>query len=158
MLKGGLRRTLRSNSEGGALVEMAFALPIMMLMITGMTGFGLLLNNFLVLSHAVDVGARSLAVSRGVSTTPCSDAETVIENAAPSLAPANMTFTFAIGSNSYSGSTITSSGSGGCSNTSNGMTAGTTATVTVTYPFVLSVYGWTPSNMSLQAQTAEVIQ
>ncbi len=96
LLACGLRRVLHSKTEGNALVEMAFALPIMMLMITGMTGFGLLLNNYLILSHAVDVGARALSVSRGVSTTPCADAQTVIQNAAPSLGTSSLTISFVI--------------------------------------------------------------
>lgn len=157
-LPHGLRGFLQSRSEGGALVEMALTLPIMMLMITGMTSFGLLLNSYLVLSHATDVGARALAVSRGMTSTPCSDTVTVIENAAPNLGSSNLTFTFVIDGNTYTGANITGTGSGGCSNSSNGMTAGATATVTVSYPFLLTVYGWTPTTMSLQASTAEVIQ
>jgi Flp pilus assembly protein TadG len=150
---------LRSNSDGGALVEMAFALPIMMLMITGMTGFGILLNNYLVLSHAVDVGARALSVSRGVSTTPCVDAQTAIQNAAPSLGTSSLTISFVINGTTYAGSNISGSGSGGCSSSTNtDMSAGNTAVVTGTYPFLLSVYGWTPTSWTLKAQTAEIIQ
>ncbi len=159
LLACGLRRVLHSKTEGNALVEMAFALPIMMLMITGMTGFGLLLNNYLILSHAVDVGARALSVSRGVSTTPCADAQTVIQNAAPSLGTSSLTISFVIDGTPYANGDITGTGSTGCSaNPNPNMQPGKTAVVTATYPFLLSVYGWTPTNWTLKASTAEIIQ
>jgi Flp pilus assembly protein TadG len=47
---------------------MAIVLPVMMLVITGIVSFGLLLSSYLIVSHAVDVGARNLALSRGAST------------------------------------------------------------------------------------------
>lgn len=157
LLACGLRRVLRSNSEGSALVEMAFAAPFMMLMITGMTSYGLLLNSYLTLSHATDVGARALAVSRNVSTTPCSDAVTAIENAAPNLSKTGLKFTISIGTGSFSSDAGNISGSSGC-DSSNQIQPGKTAIVTVTYPYSIFVYGWTSPDANMQSSTAEIIQ
>ncbi|HVZ83585.1 MAG TPA: TadE/TadG family type IV pilus assembly protein [Terracidiphilus sp.] len=157
----GLHRAMQSSNEGNALVEMAFALPVMMLMVTGMCSFGLCLNNYLILQHATDVGARYLATSRGLTSNPCADTVTVIQNAAPVLAQASLTYTFALGTDSFAGGNTSFSGSGSTSCSVAGtkdLSVGSTATVTVTYPFTLTIYGWTPSSMNLQASTSEIVQ
>lgn len=149
------------DEEANALVELAVALPVVMLLITGMITFGLMLNNYLVLSHATDVGARNLALSRGATTNPCSDAVTAIQNAAPNLASSSLNYTFNIGSGSFSGSSTGFSGttSASCSQAGvSDMVAGDNATVTVTYPFQLLVYGWKATTVNIAASTTEVIQ
>lgn len=152
---------LRGNESGGALVEMAVALPVMMLLVTAVVSFGLLLSSYLVVSHAVDVGARNLALSRGASTNPCLDAVTVIQNSAPTLAASNLTYTFKIGSDTFSGSSTGFSGTGStdCSQLGvSDMVAGDTATVTVSFPMQLAVYGWAPKTLNVTASTSEIIQ
>jgi Flp pilus assembly protein TadG len=152
---------LRDGERGGALVEMAIAVPVMMLLITAIISFGLMLSSYLVVSHAVDVGARNLAVSRGASTNPCSDAVTVIQNAAPTLAASNLTYTFTIGSDTFTGSSTGFSGTGStdCSQLGvSDMVAGDTATVSVSFPMKLMIYGWAPTTMNVSATTSEVIQ
>lgn len=169
----GLRRFLRSGSQGQALVEMAFTLPIMMLMITGMASFGLLLNSYLMLSHATDVGARYIALNQGnfgtaASTNPCAMAATQIQAAAGTLAASNLSYTFTFynsagsSTGSYSSSNGTGSFGSGSACASGGSTAmglgGGSVSVQLSYPFLLTVYGWAPSSMPLQAVTTEIIQ
>lgn len=152
---------VRGGERGGALVEMAIALPVMMLLITAVVSFGLLLSSYLVVSHAVDVGARNLALSRGASTNPCSDAVTVIQNSAPTLAASSLTYTFKIGADTFSGSSTGFSGtdSSSCSQLGvSDMVAGDTATVTVSFPMQLAVYGWVPKTLNVTATTSEIIQ
>lgn len=149
------------GEEANALVELAVALPVVMLLITGMITFGLMLNNYLVLSHATDVGARNLALSRGATTNPCSDAVAVIQSAAPNLASSSLNYTFGIGSGSFSGNStgFSSTSSTSCSQAGvSDMVAGDNATVTVTYPFQLLVYGWAATTVTISASTTEVIQ
>jgi Flp pilus assembly protein TadG len=156
-----LQNTWCGSESGGALVEMAIALPVMMLFITAMVSFGLMLSEYLVLSHAVDVGARNLALSRGATTNPCSDGVTAIQNSAPTIAASGLNYTFQIGSDSFSGNSSGFSGTGSTSCSQLGvsdMVAGDTATVTATYPVQLMVYGWAPKTLSITASTAEVIQ
>ena len=52
------------------MVEMALALPILLLVVTGILTFGLAFNNYLLLTEATSVGARTLAISRGATTDP----------------------------------------------------------------------------------------
>ena len=149
------------GEEGNALVELAVALPVVMLLITGMITFGLMLNNYLVLSHATDVGARNLALSRGASMNPCSDAVNTIQGAAPNLGSSSLNYTFNIGTGSFSGSSTGFSGTSSTSCSQAGvsdMVAGDNATVTVTYPFQLLVYGWAATTVNISASTTEVIQ
>lgn len=156
-----VRSVLRDSEHGGALVEMAIALPVMMLLITAVVSFGLLLSSYLVVSHAVDVGARNLALSRGASTNPCSDAVSVIQSSAPTLAASNLTYTFKIGSDTFSGSSTGFSGTGSTSCSQLGvsdMVAGDTATVTVSFPMQLAIYGWAPKTLNVTATTSEIIQ
>ncbi len=152
---------LRQSEEGGSLVEMAIALPLVMLLITAMVTFGLMLNSYLMLSHAVDVGARNLALSRGATTNPCSDAVTIIQSAAPTVSPSSLTYAFTIGSGTFSGNSTGFSGTASTDCTQAGvsdMVAGDTATVSVSYPFQLLVYGWRPTTINIAASTTEVIQ
>jgi hypothetical protein len=83
---------------------------------------------------------------------PCATTAAAIEHAAPFLAPANITFTFVLNGNSYSGATCPA----GAAN----MAQGAAATVTATYPCNLSVFGhnYAPSNCTMTAQTTEIIQ
>jgi Flp pilus assembly protein TadG len=151
---------LLRDEEGGPLVEMAFALPLMMLLITGMFSLGLMMSSYLMVSHAVDVGARNLALSRGATTNPCSDTVSIIQSAAPTAA-STLTYTFKIGPDTFSGtsSSFSGSGSGDCSQLGvSDMVAGDTATVSVTYPYQLLVYLWSAKTYNITASTSEVIQ
>lgn len=47
------------NKKGQSLVETALVLPIIILLLTGIVDFGLLFNNYLVVSNASREGARS---------------------------------------------------------------------------------------------------
>ena len=52
------------------MVEMALVLPVLLLVITGILIFGLAFNNYLLLTEATSVGARTLAISRGRNHRP----------------------------------------------------------------------------------------
>lgn len=147
-----LNSLLRSRNEGSALVEMAVVLPVMMLIITGLCFFGIAVDNYLILTHATDVGARYLAVGRGQLTDPCAQTVTVIQNAAPGLSTSKLVYSFTIGSSSSFGSS--------CNTTADlaYMSAGATATVNVTYTYNLFLFGWKPTSISMQTQTSEVVQ
>jgi len=159
------------RDDGGSLVEFALVLPMVMILITGMASFGLLLNNYIMLSHATDVGARYIAVNNGNfsngASNPCALAATQIQNAAGTLAASSLsysiTFTSASGSSysaftSSNGSSSFGTGSS-CGTTGTAeMASGGTVTISVQYPAALFVYGWTPSNINLVNTTTEMIQ
>jgi Flp pilus assembly protein TadG len=145
------------NEEGQAMVEMALALPVLLLVLTGILTFGLAFNNYVLLTEATSIGARTLAISRGATTDPCATASSAVIAAAPLLTPASLSFSFVLNGASYTG-TSCSSGSSTTGAAAN-LVQGSNAIVTVTYPCSLAVYGanYAP-HCSLQAQMTELIQ
>jgi hypothetical protein len=69
-----LRVLPRPGEQGGALVEFALLLPILLLLTTGIMVFGVAMNNYLQLTNAVSIGARNLAISAGITLDPCATA------------------------------------------------------------------------------------
>jgi Flp pilus assembly protein TadG len=130
--------TFRSD-DGNSLIEFALVAPALLLVVTGIASFGLYFNHLLMLTNAVQVGAESLAISRGQTTDPCSTFVTAAEATAPYLNPSSLSFSYVLNGTSYSGtscsSTSTTTGAAG------NLIQGANATVTVTYPCSLAVYG-----------------
>jgi Flp pilus assembly protein TadG len=142
----------QEGEEGGALVEMAVTLPLIMLIMTGIFSFSIAIYQKLQLSEAVSNGGHYLAVDRG-DTDPCKTVANAIYAAAPGLASGSMSLSFTINGGSSTGPTCT--GSAGANN----MVSGGTAEILASYPCTLSVYGMNfASNCSLQTQITEVVQ
>lgn len=151
------RLVLKRDSEGSALVEMAVVLPVMMLLITGTLSLGVILNNYLILTNAVQTGAMQLAVDAGQSgLDPCNVGATAISGAAPTLTASKIAYTFNF--NGTSAGPFTGTTASTCSSDNSDLAAGTTVTVTATYPVALFVWGWTPMTLNLKATTAELAQ
>jgi Flp pilus assembly protein TadG len=145
------------EQEGQAMVEMALILPVLLLVVTGILVFGLAFNNYLLLTEATSVGARTLAISRGETTDPCATAAAAIYAAAPLLVAADLSFTFVLNGTTYTGPSCNSGSS--TTGAAGNLKQGAYAVVTVTYPCSLAVYGanYAP-NCSLQSQIAELVQ
>ena len=139
------------------MVEMALILPVLLLVVTGILVFGLAFNNYLMLTEATSVGARTLAISRGETTDPCATAASAVYAAAPLLVAANLSFTFVLNGTTYTGPSCNSGSS--TTGAAGNLKQGAYAVVTVTYPCSLAVYGanYAP-NCSLQSQIAELVQ
>jgi Flp pilus assembly protein TadG len=153
---GGKTRSLfRTDDQGSALVEMAVALPVMMMMLTGIFSFSTALYQKLLLAEALSSGGRVLAADRG-DIDPCGAATTAIYAAAPALNPSSITLTYTIGGVSYSPGTTSCPGQSGTANSN--MTAGGTAQIQATYPCSLSVYGVKYASCNLGTQITENIQ
>jgi Flp pilus assembly protein TadG len=168
-----LKNLLKSNSEGGALVEMALIVPMMMTLITGMASFGLALNHYLLLSHASDVGARYIAINQGnftngATTNPCAMAATQIQAAAVGLDASQLSYSITLTpstggtATNYTSSNGTSGfGSGsGCATggASNMGTGGGIVTVSISHPITPFVVFWSNRTLTLSAATTEIIQ
>jgi len=139
------------NKRGQSAVELALCLPVLLVIMTGIFTFGVALNNYLMLTNAVSVGGRLLAVSRGQTADPCATAAASVYAAAPLLHQASFSFTILLNGNSYSGATCTAGAAS--------LVPGATAQVTATYPCNLAVYGATYApGCSLSATIAEVVQ
>jgi Flp pilus assembly protein TadG len=163
-LRERVRAVFRSRSdEGQSLVEFALAAPILLVIVTGITAFGLALNNYLSMTNAISTSAQYLAVSRANTTDPCSLAATAFANAAPNLNSTKLNFTFVLNGTSYGSYSGLSASTCSSSSTTTGaagnLVAGQSAKMTVTYPCNLSVYGknYLPS-CNLVVQTVEIVQ
>jgi Flp pilus assembly protein TadG len=145
------------NEEGQSLIESAFCLPILMMVAMGIFSFGLVFNNYLILTNAVSIGAQQLAISRGQTTDPCATAAGPVDAASPTLNSKKYVFTFVLNGTTYTG-TSCSSGSTTTGAAGN-LVQGSSARVTVTYPCSLTIYGVnTVPGCTLTAQTTELIQ
>ncbi len=148
-------RWLRDD-DGQAAVELALTLPVLLLVVTGITTFGIALNNYQTLLNATSAGAQQLAISRGQTTDPCATTETAMD-AASNLNQANTTIKITINGVTYSGNSCsaTSTTTGSAAN----LVQGATATVTATYPCSLAFYKQNNfPNCVLTAQSSELIQ
>jgi Flp pilus assembly protein TadG len=154
---GPTRGRLHAEEAGQSLLEFALVLPLLLLIVTGITTFGIALNNYIILTNSVTVGARLLSISRGQTTNPCSDAATAIQNAAPTLTPGNLTYSFVLNGTSYTGSTCSSADA--YSGAAGNLQTGKSAQVTVSYPCNLQVFGinYAPT-CNLTAQITELVQ
>ncbi len=149
-------RGILRGRQGSTVIEMAFGLPIMFLIFTGIFWFSIALYQKLQLAEAISVGGRYLAIDRG-DTNPCSSAATQIYTAAPGLNKSNLTLTFTI-NGVPTGATCP--GASGAANAN--MVAGANAEISASYPCTLiffSAYGSSPSTTcDIKAAVVEVIQ
>jgi len=157
------RFLLGAGSEnGGALVEFALVLPVLLLVVTGITTFGIALNNYMQLTQAVGIGAQALSVSRGNTTDPCNTVSSAVIAAAPYLVSTSISFTTKIytsssSSTSYPGTSCSSSST--TTGAAGNLTQGQAAVVTATYPCSLAVFGANYATAcNLTAQITEIIQ
>jgi Flp pilus assembly protein TadG len=164
---------LNSHNEGGALVEMALVVPMMMMIITGMASFGIALNNYLILSHAADVGARYVAINEGnftngTTTNPCAMAATQIQAAAVGISASQISYSITLTPTSTGTATTYTSNNGstgfgsgtGCATggTGNMGSGGGIVTVSISHPITPFVMFWNNRTLNLTAATTEIIQ
>jgi Flp pilus assembly protein TadG len=138
------------DNRGGAIVETAVSLPVILLLMTGIFSFSIAMHQKLALDEAVSAGGRVLAVERG-DTDPCKAAASAVYAAAPTLSQSNMTISFVLNGVSV-GSGVTT-----CAGTAN-MVTGQPAQITATYPTSISVYGKSLGTFNLGTQITEVVQ
>jgi len=150
-------RALPDGDDGQSLVEFALALPALLLVVTGIAAFGIAFNNYIMLTEATAVGARQLTVSRGQTLDPCNTFSSAVYAASPLLKQANLTFTVTLNGTAYSGTSCSGTSTSGAPAN---MILGTNATVTVSYPVSVTVYGLkiVPAGSLLMAKTTELMQ
>jgi Flp pilus assembly protein TadG len=118
--------------SGAAAIEFAIVAPILFAVVIGAAVFGIALNNYVMLTNAVDAGARQLAISRS-AVSPRTSTLTQLYQAAPNLAQASLSII-----TSVNGTTCTTDAT--CA-TALGSNAGNPATLTASYPCNLKVMG-----------------
>jgi len=142
-------RFFHSDSEGGALVEMAVTLPLLMLIMTGIFSFSFTLYQKLQLAESVSNAGRYLATARG-DTDPCATTISQIKSAAPGLSSTNMTITLTDNGTALATTCPATGGSA--------LTKGDNVIVKVVYPTSLSVYGFGYTSFNLTSQITEIVQ
>ncbi len=156
------------GEHGGALVEMALMLPIMLAMLTGIFSFSVVLYQKLQLGEAVSNAGRVMALERG-DTDPCATTASAIYAAAPALAKSSMTLTFILGGTNTAGVISGGTTYGGtkgtapsCTAAGNGgsaaMQSGWPAQIQATYPCSFNIFDAHLGSCSVTTQVAEVIQ
>jgi Flp pilus assembly protein TadG len=154
-----LRALLRCGEDGSALIEFSLCLPPVLLLMTGIFVFGINIGNYVMLTNATGAATLQLSLSRGQTLDPCSTVATAVTNAAPSLKSANLTYTTVINGTSYSGSTCASSSSTTGAAGVLSLASTQQASVTVTYPCNLAVFGANNfPNCILTAKSSEMVQ
>lgn len=144
------RKTSLADDRGSALIETAVALPVLMLIVLAVAQFAIAFNNYIVLTDAVRVGARSLAITRGIAN-PCQTAGNKAQVAAATLNANHITLTTMVNGNTY---TAAAGSIPQCSGQGVLMAAGGDAVLNGTYPCAVVFYGidFVP-NCMLTAQT-----
>ena len=145
-----LCRAYGPDTQGGALVETAVSLPLVLLLMTGIFSFSVALHQKMELAEAISAGGRVLAVERG-DTDPCATTTAAITAASPTLSPSNITISYVLNGVSV-GSGVTT-----CAGTSN-MVSGGPAQIIATYPTTIGVFGTNWGTFNLGSQITEVVQ
>lgn len=136
-----LNRRSLLDEAGGAMVEAAIVLPILLVVVMGIAQFGLAFNNYVTLHNAVRSGTREMAISRAPGQDACALGVARLRAAAPSLTQSSLTIT----------PTVTAS----CTN----LTIGSDAKISATYPCNINILGidFAPSCI-LRATTTERVE
>lgn len=148
----------RKNQRGGAAVEFALVLPILLALLFGTVQFGWLVNNYVTLTNAASLGARLLASERGYAT-PYTDTQQAILNSTASLKSA-LTITMSVGGSTCSSDSACASALG---TSTVAPAAGTEATISLGYSFS-PIFSGTLFNLksimptSLSANMSEIVQ
>ncbi len=122
------------GERGQAMTEFAVVLPILVVLLLGIAQFGIIFNNSVTLTDAVRAGARTAAVSRQ-EPDPIASATTAVRDSAVNLNQSNL------------GVAVSST-----------WQAGSTVTVTATYPYSISLLGWVIHAGNLTSTTTERVE
>jgi Flp pilus assembly protein TadG len=159
---------LRSGDAGSTVAETALVLPVLLVVLTGIFSFGIILNQYLVLTNAVNGGARGFAASAPGSDggysimdsgDPCKYAATTIQNSTSNLNASNLSYTITYTTAKTSAVTTyngTGSSSPSCSDLP--MSQGDSVEIQAVYPVTPVMFGWTSKTYSLTAQSTELVQ
>jgi Flp pilus assembly protein TadG len=163
-----IRRKLRRD-DGQALVELALAMPLLLILLTAIFQFGMVFNDYEALTDAARTGARSLALQYN-STDPCdaavaqtiTSASGVVALLGTQVIPTFASSTGGTTTGSYCGSVSsvactnyqykTSCNSAGQEN------PGDEATITVKDSVPISVFGFKITTIALSTQSSDAVE
>lgn len=149
-----IRRKLRRD-DGQALVELALTMPLLLLLVMGIIQFGIMLSDYSSLVNASRAGARELALG-GTLSNPCAEAVAAAVASASgqfTIPPGDVTPSFPASGQASAGEDYCESGG-----TNGAEVAGDQATVTISYPYRLSVFGMGIMNINLTTKSTQAIE
>lgn len=138
-------KTIVKHQDGQAMTEFAIVLPVLLLILFGIIQFGIVFNNYIDVTSSARQGARTGAVSRSLG---CSGEQTAITQAAQSAGTSLNT----------SNMTVTSNISALCTANGGSVPQGGALTVTVSYPYSISLLGLVVSSGSLSSSSTMRIE
>lgn len=142
------------REDGQALVEFALVLPILLMLATAITSFGIVFYRYITLTDAVRSAARTLSLGRGNTAAapndPCTEA---INEAVNSAIDAKLT------SNNVHLIINGMQTAAPCAGTGTNWTQGNQVTVTASVPYTLSIFGVISiKSGTLTAQATDAIE
>ena len=147
------------GEEGQALVEMAYMLPWLLVLILGVFIMGKYISDYQGVTDATGAAARSVARARQVSTDPCADAYTAFTNAlATNFSTSNVTsFTVTVTNPNNGTTAFTVTGTSCASDANNLGAGGDYAQVSVIYKDSCLIPGWIGSCPNINASVTEYV-
>ncbi len=91
-----IRVQLRSGSEGGALIETALVLPLLLLIMTGMFSLVMALYSYQQLGNSTITAAQQLGAGRGLINDPCATVVTAVTTGLPNWTASKFTYTLTV--------------------------------------------------------------
>lgn len=156
------------RTDGSPIIEFALVFPLMMIMVVGMFGLGLILNNYILLTNLTSTAARNLALTDNLPsvTDPCQYAVTRAIQGNPGLNTSNITWGVVWITYNASGTASSpvnypaSAGAPGAIPTCDGraILANDNVTVTASIPATFYTYGLAPTSMNVTARSSELMQ
>jgi len=143
-------RRVAGDRGGASAVEFALLAPILLLLAVGMAQFGIVLNQYIMLTEAVRDGARLLSIARG-SATPYTSTVNQVKSSAGTLTSTSLTITTTVNG--------TACATDSACSTALSSASGQSASVSATYPCHLQVMGINfISSCTLSSSTTEMIE
>ncbi len=164
-ISGRLLAFLRFRSEGQSLVEFALVLPMLLMVLLGIFVFGMTMQNFLQLTNVENQGLITLEQLPINAGDPCATVAAAVIGAAANLKTTGkngiqMSITFGTGASAvpYPGKgTMSSPTDFSCEDASQYVLPGSRVSLTLTYPYNLTIYGMNYSSSLFQLTESEQI-
>ena len=128
------KRTNWKDEQGQSLTEFALMLPILLLVLFGIVQLGIVFNHYITVADASRAGARKAVVSQQAAN-PTAAAQNAVKASATNLDASKL------------GATVSSSWADGAD-----------VTVTVTYPYSVSLLGVVVKSGTLKSTTTERLE
>jgi len=151
---------LRSD-EGGALLEFAVALPLLMTVLTGAASFTMAFYSLQEVENATAGAVAAIAAEQGTVADPCAQAQTLVQAALPGWTTSKLSYSMTItdsagAAHAYPSSGMTSgSGTFSCTAGSAQLAATEPVTLTVKYTYSwLPVLAFSPSSPLSASETS----